>query len=81
MTSINYTDEPCLPIQTDIMNMPMIICASCKDPFDAEQQIVNAKGEAFHTRCFVCAQCFQSFQDGIYYEVSDLYDIKMIEFH
>ncbi len=42
-----------IPIKNDLINMAMIICASCKDPFDAEQQIVNAKGEAFHTHCFV----------------------------
>lgn len=75
-------DEKSLPIQTDLINMTMIICASCKDPFDSEQQIVNAKGEAFHTRCFVCAQCFQGFQDGIYYEFENRkyceYDFQLL---
>lgn len=60
----------------------MVICASCKDPFDSDQQIVNAKGEAFHTQCFVCAQCFQSFQDGIYYEFENRkyceYDFQLL---
>ncbi len=35
------------------INMALIICSSCKEPFDSDQQIVNAKGEAFHTYCFV----------------------------
>lgn len=71
-----------LPIQADILNMALIICASCKDPFEADQQIINANGEAFHTRCFVCAQCFQSFQDGIYYEFENRkyceYDFQLL---
>lgn len=35
-------------------NQPtLIICSSCKDAFNSDEQIVNAKGEAFHTYCFV----------------------------
>lgn len=30
--------------------------------------IVNASGEAFHTRCFVCAQCFQPFENDLFFE-------------
>jgi len=74
-------DSP-MPAQTDLMNIALIICSSCKDPFDADQQIVNAKGEAFHTDCFVCAQCFQGFQDGIYYEFENRkyceYDFQLL---
>lgn len=51
--NIQDFNKPTLPIQSDNLNMALIICASCKDPFDADQQIINAKGEAFHTRCFV----------------------------
>ena len=30
-----------------------IVCASCRGPFDGNQEIVNAKGETFHSHCFV----------------------------
>ena len=40
------------PIITGV-SIPLIICSSCKEPFDSNQQIVNAKGETFHTHCFV----------------------------
>ena len=39
--------------QSERPSMALIICSNCKEPFDSDQQIVNAKGEAFHTYCFV----------------------------
>ena len=51
--NIRDLNQPILPIQNDTLNMALIICASCKDLFDADQQIIYAKGEAFHTQCFV----------------------------
>ncbi|CAF0900234.1 unnamed protein product [Brachionus calyciflorus] len=47
----------------------LLKCNFCLKNFDHNQQIINAKGETFHSHCFVCAQCFQPFEDGIYYEV------------
>jgi len=49
----NYQDENINFTKTDFINMAMILCASCKDPFDSDHQIINANGEAFHTQCFV----------------------------
>merc|ERR1711936_1490102 len=30
-------------------------------------KIVNSNGELFHSSCFVCAQCFRPFPDGVFY--------------
>jgi hypothetical protein len=29
------------------------VCFNCKEPFDSDQQIVNAKNEIYHQHCFV----------------------------
>ncbi|CAF1266367.1 unnamed protein product [Adineta steineri] len=44
------------------------ICANCKQTFASNEQIVNAAGQIWHTQCFVCAQCFQPFENGLYFE-------------
>jgi hypothetical protein len=51
--------------------MPDNVCANCQQTFAASEQIVNADGQIWHTRCFVCAQCFQPFENGLYFEVSN----------
>lgn len=48
------------------------VCANCQQAFTANEQIVNAAGHIWHTKCFVCAQCFQPFENGLYFEVSPL---------
>ena len=44
------------------------VCKRCELGFDPTEQIVNSAGELWHPDCFVCAQCFQPFPDGIFYE-------------
>ncbi|CAF3159464.1 unnamed protein product [Rotaria sp. Silwood2] len=44
------------------------VCANCHQSFATNEQIVNAAGQIWHTQCFVCAQCFQPFENGIYFE-------------
>lgn len=44
-------------------------CERCKSGFAATEKIVNSNGELYHEQCFVCAQCFQQFPDGLFYEV------------
>ena len=51
-----------------IMNMDSMVCARCDDGFEPKAKIVNSNGELFHPKCFVCAQCFRSFPDGVFYE-------------
>nr|CAG4648638.1 EOG090X05KU [Polyphemus pediculus] len=43
-------------------------CVRCDDGFEPHEKIVNSNGELWHPQCFVCAQCFRSFPDGIFYE-------------
>lgn len=43
-------------------------CTRCHQLFSKEEEIVNSNGQLWHAKCFVCAQCFQTFPDGIYYE-------------
>jgi len=43
-------------------------CPQCGEGFLQDEQIVNCAGEAWHRMCFVCAQCFQPFKDGVFYE-------------
>ncbi|XP_037075786.1 uncharacterized protein LOC119096898 isoform X2 [Pollicipes pollicipes] len=44
------------------------VCTRCEVGFDPSEQIVNSAGELWHPDCFVCAQCFQPFPDGVFYE-------------
>lgn len=44
-------------------------CERCKSGFAATEKIVNSNGELYHEHCFVCAQCFQQFPEGLFYEV------------
>lgn len=44
-------------------------CERCKSGFAATEKIVNSNGELYHEQCFVCAQCFQQFPEGLFYEV------------
>ncbi|VDN23185.1 unnamed protein product [Dibothriocephalus latus] len=42
-------------------------CLHCGEGFEVNEKIVQARNEKFHVGCFVCAQCFQPFPDGVYY--------------
>ncbi|MGH0135132.1 UNVERIFIED_CONTAM: hypothetical protein FKN15_032411 [Acipenser sinensis] len=44
------------------------ICERCKSGFEPAEKIVNSNGELYHEQCFVCAQCFQQFPEGLFYE-------------
>jgi len=46
-------------------------CTQCGEGFGDDEQIVNCSEEAWHTRCFVCAQCFQPFKDGVFFEFEE----------
>uniref|UniRef100_A0A2R9BA73 LIM zinc-binding domain-containing protein n=1 Tax=Pan paniscus TaxID=9597 RepID=A0A2R9BA73_PANPA len=43
-------------------------CERCKGGFAPAEKIVNSNGELYHEQCFVCAQCFQQFPEGLLYE-------------
>ncbi|MEE6470260.1 hypothetical protein FKM82_008907 [Ascaphus truei] len=45
------------------------ICERCRGGFAPAEKIVNSNGELYHEQCFVCAQCFQQFPEGLFYEV------------
>lgn len=45
-----------------------MICSKCEDPLNPLEEIVNFNGEVWHPQCFLCAQCFQQFPDGVFYE-------------
>lgn len=47
-------------------------CERCKGGFAPAEKIVNSNGELYHEQCFVCAQCFQQFPEGLFYEVGQL---------
>ncbi|XP_038219429.1 LIM and senescent cell antigen-like-containing domain protein 1 isoform X1 [Zerene cesonia] len=50
------------------MSLDNMFCTRCGDGFEPNEKIVNSNGELWHTNCFVCAQCFRVFPDGVYYE-------------
>ncbi|CAF1155382.1 unnamed protein product [Rotaria sordida] len=56
------------PINTFCLITSDNVCANCHQSFTTNEQIVNAAGQIWHTQCFVCAQCFQPFENGIYFE-------------
>lgn len=51
-------------------------CERCKSGFAATEKIVNSNGELYHEQCFVCAQCFQQFPEGLFYEVGHFRTIR-----
>uniref|UniRef100_A0A8C4NMP8 LIM and senescent cell antigen-like-containing domain protein 2 n=2 Tax=Myxinidae TaxID=7762 RepID=A0A8C4NMP8_EPTBU len=57
-------------------------CERCRTSFGPTERIVNSSGELFHEGCFVCAQCFQQFPDGVFYEFEGrkycVYDFQML---
>lgn len=50
-------------------------CERCKSGFAPTEKIVNSNGELYHEQCFVCAQCFQQFPEGLFYEVVQSFEI------
>ncbi|XP_017581453.1 PREDICTED: LIM and senescent cell antigen-like-containing domain protein 2 isoform X2 [Corvus brachyrhynchos] len=44
------------------------VCERCQTRFDPAERIVNSNGELYHENCFVCAQCFRQFPEGLFYE-------------
>ncbi|CDW56021.1 LIM and Ribosomal L35Ae domain containing protein [Trichuris trichiura] len=45
-----------------------VFCYGCGKGFALNEQIVNCEKEVWHQRCFVCAQCFRPFPDGLFFE-------------
>ncbi|XP_040330668.1 LIM and senescent cell antigen-like-containing domain protein 2 isoform X1 [Herpailurus yagouaroundi] len=43
-------------------------CQRCQARFAPAERIVNSNGELYHEQCFVCAQCFRPFPEGLFYE-------------
>ena len=43
-------------------------CLHCKQQLDENSRIINTNGDLYHKQCFVCAQCFQEFPDGEFFE-------------
>lgn len=44
------------------------MCQRCQARFAPTERIVNSNGELYHEHCFVCAQCFRPFPEGLFYE-------------
>ena len=53
------------------MNLDSVACARCEDGFEPKAKIVNCNGQLYCSGCFVCAQCFRQFPDGVFYEFED----------
>lgn len=53
------------------MHLSTALCIRCQRGFSEQEQMVNSNGEIFHEECFVCAQCFEKFPEGLFYEVGD----------
>uniref|UniRef100_A0A8C7P5H0 LIM domain-containing protein n=1 Tax=Oncorhynchus mykiss TaxID=8022 RepID=A0A8C7P5H0_ONCMY len=72
----HYTRSICRPccnfLALELGNMANALanasCERCKSGFAPAEKIVNSNGELYHEGCFVCAQCFQQFPEGLFYE-------------
>ncbi|EPQ19184.1 LIM and senescent cell antigen-like-containing domain protein 3 [Myotis brandtii] len=51
-------------------------CERCRGGFAPAEKIVNSNGELYHEQCFVCAQCFQQFPEGLFYEADSTDQVK-----
>jgi hypothetical protein len=47
---------------------PPRTCAHCRQPLEESGRTINSNGDLFHAACFVCAQCFRPFPEGVFYE-------------
>ncbi|XP_048516902.1 LIM and senescent cell antigen-like-containing domain protein 1 isoform X2 [Dendroctonus ponderosae] len=50
------------------MSRDNMLCSKCGEGFEPQEKIVNSTGQLWHQQCFVCAQCFREFADGVFYE-------------
>jgi len=64
------------------MSLTDMFCTRCPEGFEPHEKIVNYNGELWHPQCFVCAQCFRPFPDGVFYEFEGRkyceYDFQML---
>ncbi|XP_041483311.1 LIM and senescent cell antigen-like-containing domain protein 1 [Lytechinus variegatus] len=54
--------------KTKEMSLLKSACVRCNTVFREDQRIVNSSGELWCEQCFVCAQCFRPFPDGVFFE-------------
>jgi len=50
------------------LNLDNKCCSRCLEPINPTDKILQYQGEFFHEDCFVCAQCFQPFPNGEFYD-------------
>uniref|UniRef100_A0A8B9PTD5 LIM zinc finger domain containing 2 n=1 Tax=Apteryx owenii TaxID=8824 RepID=A0A8B9PTD5_APTOW len=75
---ITEDSNPCAPLSCASLETCLLsnmsdalanaVCERCQARFDPAERIVNSNGELYHENCFVCAQCFRQFPDGLFYE-------------
>ena len=70
LASPDYTDlgEEVESLETFQHNIVPRHCLHCKDQLDDHSRIINTNGDLYHKHCFVCAQCFQEFPGGEFFE-------------
>ncbi|GFR86260.1 LIM and senescent cell antigen-like-containing domain protein 1 [Elysia marginata] len=50
------------------MSLGNAVCERCGEGFSMDEEIINCNGKVWHKECFVCAQCFQPFPEGRFFE-------------
>lgn len=68
--SPGLTCPPLFPPSNMSNALANAVCQRCQARFAPAERIVNSNGELYHEHCFVCAQCFRPFPEGLFYEVS-----------
>jgi len=58
---------PPVPAPDMAQNIAQATCVRCRTGFGPKEQMINSNGEMLCSECFVCAQCFQPFEDGLFY--------------
>jgi hypothetical protein len=56
------------PVGNMNMNLDTAVCSRCDYGFQPKAKIVSSNNEVYHSQCFVCAQCFRPFPDGVFYD-------------
>ncbi|XP_066201857.1 LIM and senescent cell antigen-like-containing domain protein 2 isoform X4 [Saccopteryx leptura] len=58
------------PVQSRHMSNALAnaVCQRCQTCFTPAERIVHSSSKLYHEQCFVCAQCFQPFPEGLFYE-------------
>jgi len=65
---MDMEEEEIEELETFQLNAVSKYCNFCYQELQQNEKLINSNGNLYHPQCFVCAQCFQPFQNGEFFE-------------